>query len=179
MYISVDLQDEKKAQDIRNKREAEKKRVEALNKQNPGKKETANPIKNTHSEPLTNANIGATKFQFHFLPYGWKNTCSVFSPNYCGRIEATEKAEGGTYDVMKFTDFLRDFGTYITKPSGLEGQAEMQKHNLCMKWLIKKLVFQPGEVTFSKSQVDHTKKIEPAAIKQYVTDSLMKTMSRH
>ena len=125
-------------------------------------------VKNAYKEPLTNANIGTANFQFHFLPYGWDTTCSLFNPEYRGRVEATEKAEDKTYDVMKFTDFLSVFDKSITADSGVKAY-NGRLPNRCMNWLIKRLVFQKEEVVFSEHKIDNAKKIEPAAIKRCVT----------
>lgn len=167
MYISVDLQDPKKVAAMRMGRSEAKDKADKINQPAP-------KIKNAYKEPLTAANIGTANFQFHFLPYGWDTTCSLFSPEYRGRVEATEKAEDKTYDVMKFTDFLSVFDKAITADSGLKTY-NGRLPNRCMNWLIKRLVFQKEEVVFSEHKTDNSKKVEPSAVKRYVAISALKT----
>lgn len=177
MYISVNLQNAegvKKLREIRtaakNKEEEEKKKAKDNGKPAPP---PATPPKHLYPEPLTEANIDKAKFQFHFLEHNWGHTCSLFDPKYCGRIDPTEKAEGKTYHVMKFTEFLRVFATHIKNPpkpsdpkdTGYQGRLP----KLCMDWLIHKLVFQESEVVFTENKDETTKKTEPAAIARYVT----------
>lgn len=141
-------------------------------------KKPAPKIKNVYKEPLTNDNIGTANFQFHFLPYGWDTTCSLFSADYHGRIDATEKAEDKTYDVMKFTDFLAAFSKAITKDSGVKVYGG-KLPSACMNWLIKRLVFQKEEVKFPEHKTDKVKKDEPTAIKRYVSVLDIESMLRY
>lgn len=158
MYISVNLQDSKKVAAMQKARKDAKDKADK-------NKQPAPKIKNAYKEPLTNANIGTAKFQFHFLPYGWDTTCSVFRPEYSGRIDATEKAEDKTYDVMKFTDFLQVFDKFITADSGIKAyQGKLSSR--CMNWLIKRLVFQKEEVVFSEHKTGNAQTPEPTAIKR-------------
>lgn len=159
MYISVNLQDQKKVEAMQTKRKA-----------------TKDKVRNMYGEPLTGANIATAKFQFHFLPYRWDTTCSLFDPKYRGRIDPTEKAEDKTYDVMKFTDFLRSFDARIKEDSGVKVYPKEKSYSRCMNWLIKRLVFQPEEVIFPKHKVDKASKTEPAAIKRYVAITVMEEL---
>lgn len=156
MYISVNLQDPKKVEAMQTKSKA-----------------TKDKVRNMYGEPLTGANIATAKFQFHFLPYRWDTTCSLFDPKYRGRIDPTEKAEDKTYDVMKFTDFLRSFDARIKEDSGVRVYPKEKSYSRCMNWLIKRLVFQPEEVVFPKHKIDKASKTEPAAIKRYVAAPIM------
>lgn len=195
MYISVNLQDAKKVEkivDIRKKKAAEAKAKTEEAKEKAEKQGLPapapvrpDPTENPYPEPLTDANIGKAKFQFHFLPFRWPRTRSVFDPNYHGRVEATEKADDKTYDVMKFTSFLRTFDDHIKKDSdpnlkNVDAKYdESYKGHLpkrAMDWLIKKLVFQEGEVEFTEDPKEKAKGTEPAAIKRYVTIFVMEVM---
>lgn len=175
MYISVDLQGpeaRKRMKANHDTAEAEAKKEEKATGKKPPVK-----VRNTFPEPLTKDNIDTAKFQFHFLEHDWKTTRSLFDPKYCGRYGATEKAEDKTYDVMKFTEFLDTFDSHIKKDSNPKPTDANEKaakaanydpHKRCMDWLIKKLVFQEGEVVFTEKQEETTKKTEPAAIARYV-----------
>lgn len=202
MYISVNLQDKDNVKKMRDKRKVAKDMAAAAKKKADEDKKKAekkglpapppapaldDKVKNEYPEPLTDANIDNAKFQFHFLPNSWaKHTRSLFDPNYHGRIEPTEKAEDGTYDVMKFTSFLRAFDTHIHKDSdpksrdaqgnyikGYQGRLPAR----CMDWLIKKLVFQEGEVVFTEDPKEKAERAEPVAIERYVVVFGMEFMS--